>query len=176
MSDDFLFGKDGPIATITFNRPDRRNCVNREVMAEFEELIRQVRDDREIRVLIVTGAGASFCAGADMSAAKGVSDPKERQRSFADRNRGLPRLIGRVFDQITRLDCMTICAVNGHAVGGGWAIVAAFDFVVAVDRAEFWLPEVHSRPVHRWPGARAGGPDGSVAREGSANRMPPLQG
>jgi len=51
-------------------------------------------------------------------------------------------VIGRVFDLITRLDCLTIAAVNGHAVGGGWAIAVAFDFVLAAEQAEFWVPEV----------------------------------
>ena len=58
--ENFLFEKDGPVYTITFNRPERRNCMNREVMAEFERLIHRVRDDRESRVLIVTGTGAAF--------------------------------------------------------------------------------------------------------------------
>src|SRR2546430_14988529 len=84
----FLFEKDGPITTIAFNRPERRNCMNREVMAEFERLIQQVRDDRETRVLIVTGTGAAFSAGADMAAARDVPEPSERQRIFAERNRG----------------------------------------------------------------------------------------
>jgi enoyl-CoA hydratase len=141
-SGNFLFEKDGPITTITFNRPERRNCMNREVMAEFERLIQQVRDDRETRVLIVTGTGAAFSAGADMAPAREVPDPNERQRIFAERNRGLARMIGRAFDQITRLDCMTIAAVNGYAVGGGWALALAFDFTVAAEDAEFWVPEV----------------------------------
>ena len=142
MAENFLFDIDGPIATITFNRPERRNCMNREVMTEFEELIMRVRDGRETRVLIVTGTGAAFSAGADVSGAKGVTDPKERTRIFAARNKGLPRMIGRIFDTILRLDCMTISAVNGYAVGGGWALAAAFDFVIASDNAQFWVPEV----------------------------------
>jgi enoyl-CoA hydratase/carnithine racemase len=142
MPENFLFDQDGPIATITFNRPERRNCMNREVMLEFEDLIHRVREERETRVLIVTGTGAAFSAGADLSAAKGVSDPKERQRLFAARNKGLPRIIGRVFDTILRLDCMTVGAINGFAVGGGWALAAAFDFVVAAETAQFWVPEV----------------------------------
>jgi enoyl-CoA hydratase len=141
-SANFLFHKKGPLATITFNRPERRNCMNREVMGEFERLIHRVRDDREIRVLIVTGTGAAFSAGADLSGVRGVNDPDQRLRIFAERNGGLARMIGRVFDQITRLDCMTIAAVNGYAVGGGWALALALDFVVAAEEAEFWVPEV----------------------------------
>jgi enoyl-CoA hydratase/carnithine racemase len=54
----------------------------------------------------------------------------------------LPRIIGRVFDTILRLDFMTIGAVNGFAVGGGWALAAAFDFIIASEQAQFWVPEV----------------------------------
>ncbi|HVB78345.1 MAG TPA: enoyl-CoA hydratase/isomerase family protein [Candidatus Binataceae bacterium] len=140
--ENFLFGKDGPVTTITFNRPERRNCMSREVMAEFERLVQRVRDDRETRVLIVTGTGAAFSAGADVSGARDVKDPDERRRIFVERNGGLARMIGRVFDQVTRLDCMTIAAVNGYAVGGGWALALAFDFTVAAEEAEFWVPEV----------------------------------
>ena len=140
--DNFLFEKDGPVYTITFNRPERRNCMNREVMAEFERLIHRVRDDRETRVLIVTGTGAAFSAGADVSGAEDAKDPNERRRIFAERNGGLARMIGRAFDQITRLDCMTIAAVNGYAVGGGWALALGFDFIIAAENSEFWVPEV----------------------------------
>jgi enoyl-CoA hydratase len=142
MPENFLFEPNGPITTITFNRPERRNCMTRDVMLEFEALIHQVRDSRETRVLIVTGTGTAFSAGADVSGAKDVTDPKERSRIFAQRNKGLPRIIGRVFDTILRLDCMTIGAVNGFAVGGGWALAAALDFVVASEDAQFWVPEV----------------------------------
>lgn len=142
MPENFLFEPDGPITTVTFNRPERRNCMTRDVMLEFEGLIHQVRDSRETRVLIVTGTGTAFSAGADVSGAKGVTDAKERSRIFAQRNKGLPRIIGRVFDTILRLDCMTIGAVNGFAVGGGWALAAALDFVVASEDAQFWVPEV----------------------------------
>jgi enoyl-CoA hydratase len=142
MADNFLFETTGLISTITFNRPERRNCMTRDVMLEFEQLVLRVRDDRTTRVLIVTGNGTAFSAGADVSGAKELTDPAERNRIFATRNRGLPRIIGRVFDTILRLDCMTIGGVNGFAVGGGWALAAAFDFIVASENAEFWVPEV----------------------------------
>jgi enoyl-CoA hydratase len=142
MLENFLFETAGVISTITFNRPERRNCMTRDVMLEFEQLILRIRDDRATRVLIVTGSGTAFSAGADVSGAKDITDPAERARIFAARNRGLPRIIGRVFDTILRLDCMTIGAVNGFAVGGGWALAAAFDFVIASENAQFWVPEV----------------------------------
>jgi enoyl-CoA hydratase len=142
MPDNFLFETAAVISTITFNRPERRNCMNRDVMLEFEQLVLRVRDDRTTRVLIVTGNGTAFSAGADISGSKGITDPAERSRIFATRNQGLPRIIGRVFDTILRLDCMTIAAVNGFAVGGGWALAAAFDFIIASEQAQFWVPEV----------------------------------
>ena len=142
MPEDFLCEKSGAVTTITFNRPERRNCMNRQVMSELEDLLRGVRDDRDTRVLIVTGKGTAFSAGADMTAAKGISDPKERMRAFAAHNGGVARMVGRTFDHVTRLDCMTIAGVNGHAVGGGWALAAAFDFIIAAEQAEFWVPEV----------------------------------
>lgn len=151
MADHFLYEKDGAVTTITFNRPERRNCLNQEVMDELEGLIRAVRHDPEVRVLIVTGAGAAFSAGADTSAVKGLTR-EERARVFSARSgaarevgraaRAVGRAVGRIFDQITRLDCMTIAAVNGYAVGGGWALAVAFDFIVAAEQAEFWAPEV----------------------------------
>jgi enoyl-CoA hydratase/carnithine racemase len=145
MADHFLYEKDGAVTTITFNRPERRNCMTPEVMNELEGLLRDVRNDSEVRVLIVTGTGAAFSAGADISAVKGISDREERTRVFSARRgeaRAVGRAVGRAFDQITRLDCMTIAAVNGYAVGGGWALATAFDFLVAVEHAKFWVPEV----------------------------------
>ena len=101
MLECFTFAKDGPITTITFNRPERLNCMNRQVMIELEGLIKDVRDDRDTRILIVTGTGRAFSAGADMSAAKGITDPAERKRLFTSSNRGVARMVGRSFDQIT---------------------------------------------------------------------------
>jgi enoyl-CoA hydratase len=142
MPSNFLFEKNGPITTITFNRPERRNCMNTEVMREMESLLFKVRDDPETRVLVVTGAGNSFSAGADLTAAKGVTDPRERQEIFRNTQRHLPRLIGRAFEALTHLDAVTIGAINGYAIGGGWAIALGFDLCIAVEDAEFWVPEV----------------------------------
>jgi len=148
MPDNFIFDKAGPISTITFNRPERRNCLNEEVIFEFEDLLHRVRDDRETRALIVTGTGNSFCAGADLSMFKGAADPQQREASRKVSKR-LPRLIGRAFDVIAHMDAVTIGALNGYAIGGGWSIALAFDFCLAVEAAEFWVPEVDMAVPYR---------------------------
>jgi enoyl-CoA hydratase/carnithine racemase len=143
MPSNFLIEKDGTITTITFSRPERRNCLNEEVILEFEQHLQRVRDDRECRVLIVTGQGATFCAGADTALFKtdGANDPQQRRRA-SEFGKRLPRLIGRAFDVLAHLDQVTIGAINGAAVGGGWSFALAFDFAIAVEGAEFWVPEV----------------------------------
>jgi enoyl-CoA hydratase len=138
----FLVEQDGPVTTITFSRPERRNCLNLEVILEFERHLQAVRDDRECRVLIVTGTGAAFCAGADMTLFDGATDPREQRRRREEFGKRMPRLIGRAFDVLANLDQVTIGAINGYAVGGGWSFAAAFDFAIAVAGAEFWVPEV----------------------------------
>ena len=148
MPSNFLVEKDGPITTLTFSRPERRNCLNVEVILEFERHLQDVRDDRECRVLIVTGQGSTFCAGADTALFKGDSetgaatDPREQRRRTIEFSKKLPRLIGRAFDVLAHLDQVTIGAINGAAVGGGWSFALGFDFAIAVEGAEFWVPEV----------------------------------
>lgn len=142
MTANFLIDKDGPTTTITFNRPERRNCLDQEVILEFERHLHAVRDDRDCRVLIVTGTGAAFCAGADTAAFKSSGDAGDQRRKAADFGKRWPRLIGRVFDVLANLDQVTIGAINGYAVGGGWSFALAFDFTIAVEGAEFWVPEV----------------------------------
>ncbi len=132
----FIVEKDAAITTITFNRPERRNCLDAAIILEFERLLHAVRDDRDCRVLIVTGAGSAFCAGADSAAFK---NPGSGGRDFGRR---WPRLIGRAFDVLANLDQITIGAINGYAVGGGWSFALALDFAIAVEAAEFWVPEV----------------------------------
>ena len=141
MPENFLFAP-GPIATITFNRPERRNCLTREVLVELDDLLVRVGDDDDTRVLILTGTGAAFCAGADISGGKDLPDSTERMKNFAREIKGFPRLNARVLETLMRLDALTIAAVNGFAVGGGWGLAGATDFVFAAEGAEFWIPEI----------------------------------
>ena len=139
--DYFLWETDGPIATITFNRPEKRNGLDPSVMLEFERIIHRTRDAGHIKILIVTGSGPAFCAGADLTQARDAKSKEERRQLEEDMNR-VPRIIGRTFDAMVHMDVVSIAAVNGYAVGGGWSIATGFDHVIAVEGAQFWLPEV----------------------------------
>jgi enoyl-CoA hydratase len=142
MAQDFLLNKTGPIATLTFNRPEKRNPLNEEILLELEGLLHQVRDDPQVRVMVLTGSGNTFSAGADLSQTRGISDLQERQRIFAQYRKRRGRLVGRVLDLLVNLEPMTIAAINGYAIGGGWALALGCDLKVAVEEAQFWFPEV----------------------------------
>lgn len=142
MPDHFMLEQTDALATLTFNRPEKRNPLNEEVLLELDALLYQVRDNPAIRVMIFTGTGNTFCAGADLSLAKGITDAHERERIFADFAPRRTRLVERVLSTLVNLEPITIAAVNGYAVGGGWALVVGCDIRIAVEQAEFWFPEV----------------------------------
>lgn len=130
------------IVTLTLSRPEKRNPINEEMLSEFEQITLSLRDDADARAVILTGMGHAFCAGADLSIVKGVTDPNERQRLFAQARNRRARLIGRSFALFENLEQVTIAAINGYAIGGGWGLALTCDFRIAVPGAQFWLPEV----------------------------------
>jgi enoyl-CoA hydratase len=137
----FLWEQLGPTATVTFNRPHKRNAIDLTVMLELESILHRARDAGDIKVLILTGAGSAFCAGADLSLMRDARTSEEKRLVEGDMAL-VPRVLGRVFDTMVHMDVISIAAVNGFAVGGGWTIALGCDHVVATDDARFWLPEV----------------------------------
>jgi enoyl-CoA hydratase/carnithine racemase len=142
MYKNFVVDTDDKITVITFNRPEKRNPINEEMLSEFEQIVMSLRDDANSRAVILTGTGNSFCAGADLSLVKGITDPTERQRLFALARHRRARLIGRTFPLLENLEQVSIAAINGYAIGGGWGLALSCDFRLAVPGAQFWLPEV----------------------------------
>ena len=134
MTDSVLFKTEGPVGILTLNRPDALNALNRSLLEGVKAVIRKVRDDSAVRVLVVTGAGRGFCAGADL-VQFADRQPDESLGEAVERSMRLqtdPVILG--------LDAMpkpVICAVNGVAAGGGVGIALAGDIVLAAESAKF---------------------------------------
>jgi enoyl-CoA hydratase len=142
MYKNFVVDRNNMIVVVTLNRPEKRNPINEEMLSEFEQIVMALRDDTSSRAVILTGAGSSFCAGADLTVVKGITDPAERQRLYTQARNRRARLIGRTFTVFENLEQVSIAAINGYAIGGGWGLALACDFRMAVPEAQFWLPEV----------------------------------
>jgi enoyl-CoA hydratase len=141
MADNVTLARKGLIATVTLSRPDRRNSLSDEMLAELGAAFAELRDDASTRVVIVTGTPPVFSAGADAPFKKGMSE-EERRKMFTSRKSQFRRLFERANSVLEGLEQVTVAAVNGHAVGGGWGLTLACDFRLAAAEAEFWIPEV----------------------------------
>jgi methylglutaconyl-CoA hydratase len=125
----------GEIAMITLSRPEKRNAITPEMIAELLSAFSEV-ETSPARVLILTGAGKAFCSGMDLEALKALaSQSPAEQREDADR-------IARLCLRIWRFPKPTIAAVNGPAIAGGCGIATLCDFTLAVPEAKFGYPEV----------------------------------
>ena len=133
--------RDGLIATVTLNRPDRRNSLSDEMLTELIEAFGALRDDAASRVVIVTGAPPVFSAGAHFPARSGMSG-EERRQVFRSTPNQFRRLFERVTTLLENLEQATIAMINGHAVGGGFGLTLACDFRLASADAALWIPEV----------------------------------
>src|SRR5437870_7880388 len=141
MGDSVTLAREGAIATVTLNRPDRRNALSDAMLTELGAAFAELRDDAATRVVIVTGAPPVFSAGADAPHARAKTD-EERRQIFLSRKSQFRRLFERANTLLENLEQATICMINGHAVGGGWGLTLACDFRFAAAEAQFWIPEV----------------------------------
>jgi methylglutaconyl-CoA hydratase len=125
----------GAVAMVTLSRPEKRNAITAEMIAELFTAFTEV-ETSPARVLILTGAGKAFCSGMDLEALKALAEqsPAE-QREDADRLAGF-------FLRIWSFPKPTIAAVNGHAIAGGCGLATLCDFTIAVPEAKFGYPEV----------------------------------
>ena len=127
-----LVERHGHVLVITINRPEARNAVNSAVSTAVGDALQQAQEDPDVRAVVITGAGPSFCAGADLKAIarrENLYHPDHAEWGFA----------GYVHHFIAK---PTIAAVNGNALGGGTELARASDLVVAEESANFGLPEV----------------------------------
>ena len=141
MADFVSLVRDGRIATVTLNRPERRNSLSDPMLTDFAAALTELRDDTDVRVVIVTGAPPVFSAGADAGLKSSMSED-ERRAAFGTRKSQFRRLFERVTSALEGLEQSTIAMINGHAVGGGWGLTLACDFRFAASEAQLWIPEV----------------------------------
>jgi enoyl-CoA hydratase/carnithine racemase len=141
MGENVTLGREGAVATVTLNRPDRRNSLSDAMLGELGAAFAELRDDVSTRVVVVTGAPPVFSAGADAPHARAKTD-EERRRLFLSRKSQFRRLFERANTVLENLEQATVCMINGHAVGGGWGLTLACDFRFAAAEAQFWIPEV----------------------------------
>jgi enoyl-CoA hydratase len=133
-----LFERDGHVAIVTLNRPEARNALSGEMIVRMADAWVEIDEDPEIRVAIVTGAGGSFCAGADLKAmAAGHPDDEWTPRFTADPDLHWKGLL-RHFQPRKPL----VAAVEGPAIAGGTEILQAMDVRVAGEGATFGVAEV----------------------------------
>ena len=133
--ENIILGNEGKIATITINRPESLNALNYKTIQELSDGFGKLNDDREIRVIILTGSGEkSFVAGADI---KEFSDfGTDAAEDLARNGQNL------LFNKIENLSKPVIAAVNGFALGGGLELAMACHIRYASDNAKLGLPEV----------------------------------
>jgi len=129
-----LYQKKDSIAWITLNRPQVLNALNKKLWREIYENLDQAEKDREIRAVIITGAGRAFCAGDDIKEVAGLETLEETKAFFLD-------FVTPTITKIIQLPKPIIAVVNGPAYGGGCEIAMLCDIVVASKNATFAVPE-----------------------------------
>jgi enoyl-CoA hydratase/carnithine racemase len=132
MSDELLYAKEGGIATLTLNRPDRLNAISPGMLDALSRSLVDADGDPGIRVIVVTGAGRGFCAGLDLKDAAAGTGIGSDAGSFPARFdlRSAPPIV------LHQVDKPTVCALNGAAAGYGMDLALGCDIRIASDRAK----------------------------------------
>jgi 2-(1,2-epoxy-1,2-dihydrophenyl)acetyl-CoA isomerase len=134
--DTLLFERgDDRVATLTFNRPERKNAINTTMWRELVEVLDEVEDDAGLRVLVLTGAGDAFTSGADLGR-DALGEVAEGGGGYGRSVRSM-RIVGRVALRLHELHTPTIAAVNGVTAGAGCNLALGCDLIVAADTARF---------------------------------------
>lgn len=139
-----VYAENGPIARVTLNRPAVRNALSIQLSDELIHVLERLRDSTTVKVVVIGGAGGTFCAGDDIT----------EMMQWGNANEIMRRVTGyqHMADTLEQLDKVTIARVDGYAVGGGLEITMACDFVVAAASAKWGMPEVDVGITPGWGG------------------------
>jgi len=130
---DLILEKDGPIAILTLNRPDKMNAINAAMRELFPRALQEVQEDDNLRALIITGAGRGFCSGADVAAQAARAAGQQVDTS----RKTILALVGNLILAFEKINKPIIAAVNGIAAGVGLTITLACDLRIASTNARF---------------------------------------
>lgn len=125
---------DKKVATLTLNRPEIHNAFNAELITEITKTLEDLKT-KDVKVLVLTGAGKSFCAGADLNWMSSMKTWSEEE-NFQDSKK-----MAKMFRTLNTMPMPVIARVNGPALGGGSGLVACCDYVIAVETAMFGFTE-----------------------------------
>jgi enoyl-CoA hydratase len=135
----------GPIATVRFNRPDKRNSLTTEILDRLDVVLSDLIANTELQTIIFTGTGNTFLSGADIGELSTL-DPQSA-RDFSRRGQGL-------FEEIASAPQVTIAAINGYCIGGGLDLALACDIRVASTTAIFAHPGARLGIITGWGGTQ----------------------
>ena len=125
------------VATLTLNRPGKRNALDSRTVEGLDDALVRAEEDRNVRVVLLRGAGTDFCAGADLAELEKIT----RMGPVASHDDA--RRLGSLFVRIRKLPKPVVAAVHGRALGGGCGLATACDVVLVHEDAELGYPEVH---------------------------------
>jgi methylglutaconyl-CoA hydratase len=139
MSDNLVVREDhGPVALLVLNRPERRNALSRALVARLGDELSALSTERDVRAVVITGNGPTFCAGMDLKEAESSSRTFESEKAAIADVQGIADLI----HQTHTLPKPTVAALNGDALAGGAGLALACDFVIAAEGVRIGYPEV----------------------------------
>lgn len=140
--------RQGAVARLTFTRPEKLNAISQDFIKDLAAVGMALTEDTQTRVVIVTGAGRAFSAGADIA-----EFPKEPSPELTDKARVGSRLGLRALRGFVDLEQITIAAINGWAIGGGLSLAMACDIRFAAEGTCFFIPEVDFGVPYLWTSA-----------------------
>ncbi len=131
-----IYTVEGAVALVTLNRPEKRNALNDALISGLKDALRDADAREDVRAVLVTGAGADFCSGADLSALQKISE------SSVLENLEDAESLMELYALIRRVRVPVVAAVRGRALAGGCGLATACDIVLASSTARFGYPEV----------------------------------
>jgi methylglutaconyl-CoA hydratase len=139
MSEDarVLVKREGGVATLTLNRPDKKNAIDRRMMAELKEALETCELAAEVRVVALRGAGGEFCAGLDLKELLESADLEPRE------NEARAMELGEIFVRLRQIPKPTVALVEGRCLAGGCGLATACDLVLARSGSQFGYPEIN---------------------------------